>query len=178
MPRPIVPAVAAAMLLIIAVVQVASAHSALVTASPAADSAVSGSPPELVTTWTQDLVPARTSLEVRDASGATMAKGGALGDGPRTFRLALPELAPGTYEVRWTSFSAEDGELARGTFEFAVVATATAAPTTTPLPTQATPTPSAALVGPPSDDGASVIVPIIASAAIVAALALWLRRRR
>ena len=49
--------------------------------------------------------------------------------------LGLPELAPGGYEVRWTTLSTEDGELERGTWSFKVTAAATAVPTPTQAPT-------------------------------------------
>lgn len=196
--RPTSLAVVAALFLLVAMAPVAMAHSELDTSIPAADAEVQGSPPELITTWTQDLDPSRSSLEVRDSTGARVAMGGELGDGPRELRLALPDLAPGTYEVRWTSFSAEDGELARRTFEFTVVASATpsptpsssptpppsvppsAAPTSAPTPSPTappTPTPSAAPTE-PVDSSGDVLLPILAAAVFVGVLAVWMRRRR
>lgn len=195
MPRSISLAVAAALLLISVLAPSAVAHAELDISIPAAGAEIEGSPPELVTTWTQDLDPSRTSLDVRDAADRSVAKGGSLGDGPREFRLALPTLAPGTYEVRWTSFSAEDGELARGTFEFTIRAVATPRPVPTaqpspspartprateaPIPTPApTPTPTASPVPSESSSGSDVLVPILAAAMIIGALAIWMRRRR
>jgi hypothetical protein len=109
----------------------------------------------------------------------------------------LPELAPGTYQVQWTTVSAEDGELARGTWSFTVAIavktpgtpapTATASPSATatasatPEPTVA-PSPSAspAPTDPTSAAGSDVILPIIAALAIVliGAGALLSRRGR
>lgn len=162
---------------------------------------MTGSPDELVAQFNQNLDPSRTSIEVRDASGATVARGGELGAGPREFRIALPDLAPGEYTVRWTSFSAEDGELARDTYTFTVVAAASPSPTpspsrspspspsssaaapASPSPTlvPATPAPSPS---PTAGNGTSAsgdglaIVPILAAALVVAGLAVWLLRRR
>ena len=85
-------------------------HAALESATPGPGDRVTGSPMELVAQFSQDLDPTRTSLEVRDATGARVARGGDPGNTPREFRLDLPELAPGKYEVRWTSSSTEDGE--------------------------------------------------------------------
>ena len=170
----------------------AFAHAAFVSGMPGPGDTVTGSPAELGVEFSQDLVPARSSLEVRDASGATVAKGGALGAGPRELRLALPVLAPGTYEVRWTSFSAEDDELERGSYRFTV----TAAPSPSPAPARSSASatsPAASLTAPPtapsptptaspSDPGpaadAGVIVPIVAALVVVAGLAAWLLRRR
>jgi methionine-rich copper-binding protein CopC len=189
-------AAAIAALLLIVHSPSAFAHAAFVSGSPGPGDEVVGSPTELVIEFSQDLDPSRTSLEVRDATGATIAKSGELGDGPREFRLALPELAPGVYEVRWTSFSAEDGELARDTYTFSVAAvpspsptpspspspssspSAAASPSATPVPATPEPSPSAAPGdGAASGDGA-VILPILVAALVIAALAVWLLRRR
>ncbi|MEW5992244.1 MAG: copper resistance CopC family protein [Chloroflexota bacterium] len=192
--------VAALSLLLLLHAPPAFAHAAFVSGTPGPGDEVAGSPAELVIQFTQNLDPSRTSLEVRDASGATVAKGGELGDGPREFRLALPELAPGEYTVRWTSFSAEDGELARDSYGFTVVAAASPSPFPSPSPqaspssrpspsatpapaspTPTTPTPSsspAAGGGATASSDGLVIVPILAAALVVAGLAVWLFRRR
>ena len=150
----------------------AAAHAELESASPGPGDEVVTAPTVLVAVFSQDLDPSRSSLEVRDSAGNQVAEGGELGDGPRELRLALPELAPGVFEVRWTSYSAEDGELERGTYTFTVVA----APNT-PAPTPA-PSPSP---GPSPDAGAldaTVVVPIAVAIVVVAVVGLWLLRRR
>lgn len=176
----------------------ALAHAALESATPEPGDEVSGSPGELVLRFSQDLDPSRTSIELHDAAGTRVARGGELGDGPREFRLSVPALSPGEYEVRWTSFSAEDGELARDAYTFTVVAaaspspsptastTAAPSPSATPVPTLVTtipavPFPSAdASGGDPSEsaDVADALMPIIAALLAVGAIALWLARRR
>ena len=171
--------------------QVAYGHSELDTATPGPDEEVVGSPAEIVTTWTQDLDMSRTLMSVRNASGEVVAEDPVLGEDPRELRLALPDLAPGEYEVRWTSFSAEDAELFRGRYSFTVVPSPspTVAPTTAPTkagteapasaapPTLApTPVPSAAPASPDSDLAA--LVPIGIGAIVIVALAAWLLRRR
>ena len=119
-------------------------HAELVSGSPGPDETVTGPPSELITEFNQDLDESRTTLEVRDGSGERVARGGELGDNPRQFRLALPLLQPGTYEVRYTSFSAEDGELDRGRYSFTIAASPSPTPTTRPTSTTpATPTPDA-----------------------------------
>lgn len=125
-----------------------------------------------------------------------MARGGELGDGPREFRLDLPELAPGKYEVRWTSYSTEGGEIARDLYAFEVLAVASPSPTATPRPSarptaspSSSPTPTAhnfpsASPGPGSEplgaasgiDG-SVVIPIVIALAAVGAFGLWALRR-
>ncbi len=169
------------------------AHAELVSATPGPGDVVEGAPAELVATFNQDLDPSRTSLEVRDASGSTVARGGELGDGPRDFRLALPHLEAGEYEVRWTSFSAEDGELARDSYTFTVVAAPSPSPSPSPSPPSTAPsaspttlpaTPSPVPSATPGSettsaggDGVLLLLPILA-ALVVAGSIVWLVRRR
>lgn len=175
-----------------------AAHADLDTAAPGPDETVTGSPAELIVNFSQDLDPARSALVVRDAAGTTVAEGGEPGTGPRQLRLDLPELAPGVFEVRWTSWSAEDNEGHRGTYTFTVLAaptptptppptpepsatpTPTAAPTPTPSPSprpSPTPSPSPAPV-PTSDADSSAVIAIVAALFLLGALGAWLLRRR
>ena len=172
------------------------AHAELISATPGPGAEIEGSPSELVATFNQDLDPSRTSLEVRDASGSTVARGGELGDGPREFRLALPELVPGEYQVRWTSFSAEDGELARDSYRFTVVAAPSPSPIPSPSPspspsTPPSPSPTPINVTPsplpsatPAPDAPTAsgdgltLLPILAASLVVGAVAVLLLRRR
>lgn len=182
------------------------AHAELVSASPGPDDVVQGSPPELVAEFNQDLNPSRTSISVRNAAGDVLAEGGEPGGNPREWRLTLPPLEPGTYRVRYTSFSAEDGEIHRAQYTFTVeaaasptppqslspTASASATPSTLPTPTPATstlPTSSASASSspapsiPPSPGSGpgfdlSMALPIIFVLAVVAVLGLWLLRRR
>lgn len=198
MPRLLLRALVGASLISQLVIAPVLAHAALESASPGPGDEVTGSPDEFVLRFSQDLDPSRTSIELRDATGARVARGGALGAGPREFRLSVPDLPPGEYEVRWTSFSAEDGELARDAYTFTVVAaaspsplptaslTAALSPSATPTPTlaaatPAAPSPSTAATGgeaSASTVGAGALVPIVAALLVVGSIALWLARRR
>lgn len=171
-------------------------HAALVKATPGPKDIVSAVPAELVATFSQNLDQNRSSIELRDASGTRLAVGGKDPAAERVLRLTLPPLAPGTYTVRWTSFSTEDGELARGTYEFTVAPSPSPSPagTTTPsaqspsaVPTEAsiTPTPSAAtpatsqspIPGPATAGGIDVLLPIVGAALVVALIGAWAFRR-
>lgn len=174
-------------------------HAALESATPGPGDRVTGSPMELVAQFSQDLDPTRTSLEVRDATGARVARGGDPGNTPREFRLDLPELAPGKYEVRWTSSSIEDGEIARDTYTFEVVAVTSTPSSPTPSPRRSvppaatpagspgpTPPASGPLVSPspgsdtsgtPADLDAWVLIPIVVALAAVGVFGLWALRR-
>ena len=133
-----------AALSIVLIAMPVAAHAELVSATPGPDEVVT-SPEAVVASFNQDLDPSRTSIAVRDSAGETVARGGEVGDTPREWRLELPALSPGTYEVRYTSFSAEDGELHRGSYSFSVIASEpspqpTPAPSSTPRPSE-TPAP-------------------------------------
>ena len=201
--RGLVSAAIAAMLLILFAAPAVLAHAELVAATPGPGDTVEGSPERIVARFSQDLDPSRTQLDVRAASGERVARGGDPGASKRQFVLALPELAPGDYEVRWTSFSSEDGELARGSYTFTVTAPPTPSPTpepseapqpsqsvvpraspeATPTATVSLPTTSPAASPPPetldaSSDTTSVVLPIVAGLVVVALFAGWLLRGR
>jgi len=137
---------------------------------------------------------------------SVIAKGGVDPSDVRRMVIAdLPTLAPGVYEVRWTTTSAEDDEVARDTWTFAVTTaptqppTVSSVPTASPIPTatprasspatvaaspapSATPTPtSSASPGDQGADGASgsdAMLPVVAAFAVVALAAVVLLRRR
>src|SRR5688572_20520881 len=141
MSRSLRSAVLGAALLTLLPLAIASAHAELDTASPGPDEAVAGAPTRLVARFTQDLFADRTSIEVRDAAGQTIARGGKDPDRARVQRVDLPPLEPGTYEVRWVTFSTEDDELARGRYRFTVTeapaTTVPSVPPTAPCPSLA-----------------------------------------
>jgi methionine-rich copper-binding protein CopC len=195
-------ALAASVLLVVATSSVL-AHAQLDTADPGPDDVVTGSPTELVATFTQDLDMSRTSLSVRAPDGSHVADGGTVDPAdPRRLTLELPELAPGEYEVRWTTFSSEDSELARGRYTFTVEAAASPTPSvapsasdeavaspdgsaaTSPSPvTSLAPTPqpsaTAAPGTPPADDsGTGVLLPIVIAGVVIGGVAAWMLRRR
>lgn len=195
MPRRVLRALVCAVLLS-SLASPALGHAELESATPGPGDRVTGSPTVLVAQFSQDLDPTRTSLEVRDASGARIARGGEQGDSPREFRLDLPELEPGEYEVRWTSYSTEDSEVARDSYTFEVIASPTPSPTPTatrsapprpstsqlptPSPTLASSTPSASPdqgLGLPSGVDGSVAIPIVVALTAVGAFGLWAFRR-
>ena len=177
------------------------AHAALDVPKPADGATLEGSPPVIEGIFTQDMDPETSSLDVRNAAGDVLAEGGVAADDPRRMVIeGVPELAPGEYEVRWTTLSTEDGEVERGTWSFTVTAAATAAPTATQAPTglpsvapttaptsaptppsspatldMPTPKPSNGGTEPTSGD---VLLPIVAALALVLVAAGLLVNRR
>ncbi len=177
------------------------AHAALDVPTPADGAILEGSPPVIKGTFTQDMDPETSSLDLRNAAGDVLAEGGVAADDSRRMVIeGVPELAPGEYEVRWTTLSTEDGEVERGTWSFTVTAAATAVPTLPQAPTAlpsvapttartSDPTPPSSpatsdMPTPiPSSDGAEsasgdVLLPIVAALALVLVAAGLLVTRR
>jgi methionine-rich copper-binding protein CopC len=170
----------------------ANAHAALVTISPA-DQSSGPAPTEIVGTFAENLDPSKSSFTLLDAGGVVVAQGGeVVSDDVRKMTLTLTEtLAPGAYTIRWTTFSTEDKELARGTTTFTVVA---AGPSPSPAPSirstegpSRTPSvapsiaPSATPSAPPTAPATSTsdaLIPIVVVLVVLAGLGLWLLRGR
>jgi copper resistance protein C len=166
------------------------AHAELETATPADGATLTEPPTEIVLTFSEVLDPAKSSIVVALVGGGEVASGGSVdttGDATR-MTLALPPLEAGEYEIRWTSASAVDGDLDRGTTMFSYApppetpsptANATSSPTPPASPASSpTPAPSPT----PSADGSAagstdVIIPIVAAIVVLAALGGWLLSR-
>lgn len=183
--RPLAAALIAIFLLAAPVTVVA--HAELQEVSPADAGSVTGTPAELTATFDEALEDGST-LSIRDSAGNRLAVGAIdPSDAMRLVIADVPELAPGTYEMRWTA-SSDDGHIERGTWTFTVTAAASAEPSASASPSAAAttttgetlpPTPEATPVvtttpsGPieaPADPAASsgeIFLPIIATAAIV-----------
>lgn len=168
-----------ACLLLAIVPSVVFAHAELDEATPGPGDVVRTVPRELVATFTQNLDPRRSSISLRSASNAVLADGRVTG--AREIRLTLPRLSPGTYTVRWTTYSTEDNEIARGTYTFRVAAPAPSpSPSATSSVVPATPTASASPRGTGSGDesGADVLLPVVVALVAIAGIAAWVLRRR
>ncbi len=173
-----------------------AAHAELDVPTPKDGATVEGTPPEVSGTFIQNINPDGSSLVLRDTNDKVAARGGPdPNDVKRMVITDLPELALGTYTVQWTTVSAEDGELARGTWSFTVAVAlktpGTPAPTATPSASaattaSATPAPTVTSAPPPSpaptDQGntsdSDVILPIIVALALVLVAGWFLLSRR
>jgi copper resistance protein C len=96
----------------------AHAHAFLDHANPLVGSTVSSAPREVTLTFTQNLEPAFSSVQVTDANGARVDEGKAQISG-NTMRIALKALPPGAYRVRWHALSV-DTHTTEGNFTFHV----------------------------------------------------------
>jgi hypothetical protein len=99
----------------------ALAHAMLDHASPPVGSSLAVAPREVVLWFTQDLEPAFSQIEVRNASGSAVSSGKARVDRADHTKLHVPlkPLAPGTYQVIWRVLSV-DTHRTQGDFTFRV----------------------------------------------------------
>jgi methionine-rich copper-binding protein CopC len=105
-------------LLIVTAAATAEAHAFLDHAEPRVGSTVPTAPRELVLSYTQNLEPAFSSVEVKDANGARVDLGKpSINAG--VMRVGLKPLPPGTYRVRWQVLSV-DTHTTEGSFTFRV----------------------------------------------------------
>ena len=96
----------------------AQAHAFLDHASPLVGSTVASAPHEVTLSFSQNLEPAFSTVEVTDSSGARVDQGKATVSG-NTMRIGVKALAPGSYKVHWHALSV-DTHTTQGTFSFHV----------------------------------------------------------
>jgi copper resistance protein C len=109
---------ATATLLAVMASTAAQAHAFLDHAQPRVGSTVPTAPREIVLTYTQNLEPAFSSIEVSDANGARVDLGKP-SISASSMRVGLKQLLPGTYRVRWQVLSV-DTHTTEGSFTFRV----------------------------------------------------------
>jgi copper resistance protein C len=169
------------------------AHGELDTPTPADKSTLTTAVTEVSGTFTQRIKVDGSALVVKLVGGGTVAEGGVdLDNDKRMVATPTSPLGTGSYQVEWTTNSAEDNEVARGTWTFtvAVVATpsptvavsaaASVAPTTPPAtpPPSVVPTPVPSADGSPTGSGSDVILPIVVALIVLGLGAAYLLSRR
>ena len=97
---------------------------------PMAGSTVPEAPPSVIVTFSEEVAAEGTELTVIGPDGNRVdADDSALDlndmDRKRVIVGLQPDLGPGTYEVAWTSLSAEDGDADAGSFTFNIGAPST-----------------------------------------------------
>ena len=175
----------------------AAAHAELVRAIPADAETVTAPVSVVSGRYSEDLA-SNSRLQVLDASGATVATGDVdPGDTRRMVARPAPPLGDGSYTVKSTTVSAEDGDIDRMEWTFTVAVAASSSPTEAPSDdpglspsaslsaapsltpsTPASPAPTASQApATPTSGSNDVLLPIIAGLAIVAIGAGFLLNR-
>lgn len=165
---------------------VAAAHAQLVSSTPAADATL-GSLPAAVVLVYDDPLRNDSSFQVLGPGGLTVASGAPDPGSATSMTGPLPQLPDGTYEVRWTAISSNDGFIERGSFSFTVAlatgepsASVSAATPSAPESAQASPGPTTPTAGGDAGGGLSsdILVPIAAVGILVGIGLGWRLRRR
>lgn len=117
-----------------------AAHGELVASDPAANASLSSAPKRLTLEFTEPVDAGSAIVELLDPQQQPVAGVGEveLADGGRTLGVALPELGPGVYVVRYQILSTVDGHVTSGSFAFQVDPSGTAPPPAV-APTSSTP---------------------------------------
>ena len=99
----------------------ALSHAQLQRASPRSGSKLQASPPAVTITYTEDVEPALSTIEVYNANGARLDKSDLhlVGNGSRQLSVSLPTLPAGQYLVIWHVTSV-DTHKTEGQFNFSV----------------------------------------------------------
>jgi copper resistance protein C len=180
----------------VAIASSVSAHAEVVTATPAKGSTVTEPVTQVVVTYSEALT-GDSRLGIYDSTNTRIAVGlPDPADDHRAIATLDPALTSGTYTVKSTSISADDGDLDRQQWTFTVNAPATSEPTpvctdgcngqstgapTTPSPSAAastTPAPSASPAPDTSNtSGSDAIIPIVAALVLVALAGAFLVTR-
>ena len=189
----------AAVLLALAGAGTTLAHAELVTSDPADGAVVNPAPTTITLTFSENLDPAKSSFRLLGPDGAVVGTGEATA--AKAMTLEPPPLSDGTYTIKWTSASADDGDIERGQLTFSVQLAAASQPPSEPptastapsasapasiapsiAPSSAapsvapTPAPSAAPTAPASSTS-DVLLPIIVGLLIVAGVGAFVLRR-
>jgi len=100
----------------------ALAHADLASADPAAGATVKTAPTEISITFTEEVEPKFSSIEVLDAKGSRVDEGKAqtAPGNEKLLSVGLKPLTPGTYKVIWHATAADDSHKTKGSYEFTV----------------------------------------------------------
>jgi len=106
----------------VAVPAAALAHADLASADPASGATVKPAPTAISITFTEEVEPKFSTIEVQDAKGKRFDDGKATTapDNAKLLSVKLKPLAPGTYKVIWHATAADDSHKTKGSYAFTV----------------------------------------------------------
>jgi copper transport protein len=122
-------------LLCAALVHPVSSHANLVRSTPAANTSLDASPPEIRLWFTEPLEPQYSRITLRDASGEVVETAATQIDAANPMQMYLPldGLSEGLYTVVWRTVSTADGHSTEGSFAFGIGVAVDGASTQIPI---------------------------------------------
>ena len=98
----------------------AFAHANLASAVPAVGATVQAAPTEVAITFTEEVAPKFSGIQVLDAKGTRVDAGEAqtAPDNAKLLSVGLKALSPGVYKVVWHAMAADDSHKTKGNFTF------------------------------------------------------------
>ena len=99
---------------------VASAHALLIASNPAPGAGLAAAPAAITATFSEPLNRPLSSLKLTTTAGAAVRATVASDGETRLVLRPLQRLARGVYELRWRTVSADDGHTAEGSYSFGV----------------------------------------------------------
>jgi len=100
----------------------AFAHADLVSSDPASGATIAAAPAKISITFTEEVAPKFSGIEVLDPMGMRADDGAAQtnGDDAKVLSVGLKAMGSGVYKVNWHATAADDGHKTKGTYQFTV----------------------------------------------------------
>jgi len=100
----------------------AFAHADLASADPASGATIAAAPAKITITFTEEVTPKFSGIEVLDPMGMRADDGAAQAsaDDAKVLSVGLKSMGPGVYKVSWHATAADDGHKTKGTYQFTV----------------------------------------------------------
>jgi len=100
----------------------AFAHAELASANPPANGTVKAAPTEVSITFTEEVEPKFSNIEVLNDKNQRVEQGKAqtLPNDAKTLHIAVKPLTAGIYKVIWQAVSSDDSHKTKGTYEFTI----------------------------------------------------------
>jgi len=100
----------------------AFAHADLASSDPASGATIAAAPAKISITFTEEVAPKLSTIEVLDPMGMRADDGAAQIDDsdPKVLTIGLKSMGAGTYKVNWRAIATDDGHKTEGSYQFTV----------------------------------------------------------
>jgi len=98
------------------------AHAEVASSNPPAGATVQTAPTEVSITFTEEVEPKFSTIEILDAKGKRVDQGPAKTEpnDAKILSVAVKPLTAGTYKVIWHAISSDDSHKTKGTYQFTI----------------------------------------------------------